>query len=168
LLTAKLIEKSPHAIPFSDVCPESFYLDRNNRWRRVDLLIGRHMLFETGKKKANRRRRYDAAIEIKADSEGVKVSMAAIEEDLKKLQDCYRNDSGKLKTRFIVLYRSKEDQSPNEEKWLKLSRKYPKVRLVITFPAEGMQTAQYFAGAYKDLTSSGGNYYFQIPWKITG
>src|SRR6476661_5143379 len=72
LFTARLIDSNKkNRIPEENICPESFFGDVEHKWRRIDLLIGKNLLFETGAARNNRSRKYQAAVEIKVDSAAV-------------------------------------------------------------------------------------------------
>jgi hypothetical protein len=136
LLVARMLGKG--YIAESDLCPEDYYLDRSGGWKRVDLLIGKNLLFETGKPRAIRGRLLSAAVEFKVESEAVTITLSQIEEDAAKLQEL-AEDEQKLLPNFnvLVFFRSKQCQRSQVPVWKEMSSRYGSVRFVVGFSEAG-------------------------------
>ncbi|WP_435017960.1 hypothetical protein TA3x_005583 [Tundrisphaera sp. TA3] len=159
LLVARMLGKG--YLAEADLCPEDYYLDREGGWRRVDLLIGKDLLFETGKPRAIRGRLLSAAVEFKVESEAVTIRLPQIEKDAAKLQGL-AEDQQERSSNFnvLVFFRSKQCQRGQVPAWKEMSSLYRSVRFVVSFSEEGeVRVLHFHQGRVRDISRSDGHFY---------
>jgi hypothetical protein len=166
LFVARMLRK--RYIAESDLCPEDYYLDRSHGWKRIDLLIGKDLLFETGKPRAIRGRLLSAAVEFKVESKAVTITLSQIEEDASKLQELAEDEQERLANfNVLVFFRSKQNQRVQVPAWKAMSSRYGSVRFVVGFSEAGeVRVLQFHRGKSWDISKSGGHFY--KGWELGG
>ena len=148
-------------VGWEQICPEDYYVDRAGIWRRVDLLIGKDLLFDTGKRRAVRSRMLAAAAEYKVESEAVTIKPSQVEDDAKKLQGLADDQMDRLRNfNVLVLLRAKRSQLGLIGMWKEMSSRYRSVRFVIAFADGGNTRVLHFhRGKLWDVGRNNGQFY---------